>query len=85
MSLSLLLLFISGSRDKGLAHRPANNMRTYITRDKEAGNPIAEFDTLDEAVKAVDQYIENDKADGSYSVDFYEVYNYVTGEVVYVG
>ncbi len=60
-------------------------MRTYITRDKEAGNPIAEFDTLDEAVKAVDQYIENDKADGSYSVDFYEVYNYVTGEVVYVG
>jgi hypothetical protein len=56
----------------------------YITQDHEAGNRIDKFDTLEEAIEAVDRYVEEDKSEGNYTPDFYEVYNEDTEEVEYV-
>ena len=47
----------------------------YLTRDREAGNVIDEFATLDEARKAIEAYEEQDKQDGTYTKDFYEIYD----------
>lgn len=52
----------------------------YITRDREAGNVIDEFKTLQEAEKALAEYEEQDKKDGTYTPDFYEVAEVEEGE-----
>lgn len=46
---------------------------TYVTRDREAGNVIDEFDTLKEAEEAIRKYEEEDKTDGTYTPNFYEI------------
>lgn len=45
----------------------------YVIQDKEAGNKIANFDTLDEAEKALTQYELDDKEEGIYTPEFYEI------------
>lgn len=45
----------------------------YVIRDREAGNIIGLFNDLDEAKNALNHFEENDKADGTYSPDFYEI------------
>lgn len=45
----------------------------YFTRDNEAGIIIDGFTTLDEAKEAICAYESEDKADGSYTNDFYEI------------
>ena len=45
----------------------------YITRDREAGNVIDEFATLDEAKKAIAQYELDDQRQGIWEPDFYEI------------
>ena len=45
----------------------------YITRDREAGNVIDEFATLAEAEAAIEKYEADDKEEGIYEPDFYEV------------
>ena len=45
----------------------------YITRDREAGNVIDEFATLDEAKKAIAQYELDDHRQGIWEPDFYEI------------
>ena len=57
------------------------NQDIYITRDHEAGNEIESFDTLQEALEAIEKYIETDKVEGNYTENFYEVYNIVTKEI----
>ena len=47
----------------------------YVTRDREAGNVIDEFATLEEARNAIETYEEHDKQDGTYTKDFYEIYD----------
>jgi hypothetical protein len=47
----------------------------YYTRDREAGNIIDKFETEQEALKAIKSYEEEDKRDGSYIPDFYEIFN----------
>lgn len=49
-------------------------MRIY-TADKEAGNKIEAFDTVEHARKAIAAYEEEDKRDGTYTPDFYDVIN----------
>lgn len=49
-------------------------MRFY-TRDREAGNKIEEFATLEEAREAIKAYEAADKQDDSYTEDFYEIYD----------
>ena len=45
----------------------------YI-RDREAGNIIDKFGTLKEAQDTMEEYEAEDKAEGTYTPDFYEIY-----------
>lgn len=48
-------------------------MRFY-TANREAGTFIDEFDTYEEAKKAIEEYEAQDKTDGIYEADFYGEY-----------
>lgn len=54
----------------------------FITRDREAGNEIERFETLEEAKQAVVDYEATDKADKTYTEDFYEIYDSQLEKVV---
>lgn len=49
-------------------------MKIY-TADKEAGNKIEEFATIEEAKKAILEYEKDDKKEGIYTPDFYDIVN----------
>lgn len=49
--------------------------KRYIVRDREAGNKITSFDTYEEAEKEIKKYEAQDKKDGFYEEDFYEIYD----------
>ena len=48
-------------------------MYKYIVRDKEAGNIIDKFETLEEAENAVTNFESQDIDDKIYTPDFYEI------------
>ena len=45
----------------------------YLIQDKECGNQIDVFDSLIDAQNALNNYESEDKDDGSYTPDFYEI------------
>lgn len=45
----------------------------YAIRDREAGNMIDIFYTLEEAEKAIEEYENDDMKEGVYTPDFYEI------------
>lgn len=45
----------------------------YIIRDREAGNEIDEFETMEEALEELARYEEIDRMAGNYTPDFYEI------------
>lgn len=45
----------------------------YYTADREAGNRIEAFNTIEEATQAIVAYEKEDKRDGTFTPDFYEV------------
>lgn len=45
----------------------------YVVRDREAGNIIEYFTTMEEAEKTLQKYEESDKEQGIYEENFYEV------------
>jgi len=45
----------------------------YTIRDREAGNPIEDFDTLEEAEIKLEEYEKSDKNEGIYTPNFYEI------------
>ena len=45
----------------------------YVVRDREAGNVITQFETMEEAQKELERYEAKDKKDGTYTEDFYEI------------
>lgn len=47
----------------------------YIIRDREGGNPVERVNTLEEAQALLQKYEEEDKKDGTYTADFYEIYD----------
>lgn len=47
--------------------------KIFYIQDREAGNKIDSFNTLSEAQKALAMYEEVDKADGTYTPNFYEI------------
>ena len=55
----------------------------YVIRDREAGNVIDKFETLDDARKTLADYEENDKKVGTFEEDFYEIYDSENDEIVY--
>ena len=48
-------------------------MMNYKVIDREAGNHIDTFPTRKEAIEAISKYEEDDKAEGAFQADFYEV------------
>lgn len=54
----------------------------YWTRDRESGNKIEGFATLEEAREAVKRYEEQDKNDGTFTEDFYEIYDAEKEEIL---
>ena len=48
-------------------------MYKYIIRDREAGNIIDKFETLEEAEKAVNNFESQDIDDKIYTPNFYEI------------
>ena len=50
------------------------NVGGYVIRDREAGNIIDDsFKTIEEAEKMVEEYEREDKTEGNYVENFYEV------------
>ena len=45
----------------------------YVTRDREAGNVIDEFNSREEAEAAIAKYEAEDREQGIYEPDFYEI------------
>ena len=54
----------------------------YTVRDREAGNVLDRFNTLEEAREALKSYEEEDKDGGIYKDDFYEIYDTELEEIV---
>ena len=53
----------------------------YTIRDSEAGNAIERYNTLLEAMAALECFEEEDKKNGTFVKGFYEIYNTVREEV----
>ena len=53
----------------------------FITRDRETGTVIDEFATLEEAKAAIQAYEMTDEKEGTFTPNFYEIYNSVTAEI----
>lgn len=60
----------------------AAELKPFVTRDREAGNVIDEFADLDDAKDAVESYEDEDRKNGDYTENFYEVYNQLTNEII---
>jgi len=50
----------------------------YIIQDRETGNVIDEFSTMTEAEKTLEDYENQDKEDGIYKPEFYEIVEKIT-------
>ncbi len=48
-------------------------MKTFKIQDREAGNKIEEFQTLIEAQEALAKYEDEDRSNGDYTYEFYEI------------
>lgn len=48
-------------------------MKKLVIRDREDGNIIEEFNTMEEAENKLKEYEESDKKEGIYEEDFYEI------------
>lgn len=45
----------------------------YVIRDREAGNIIEGFKTLEKAKKALEKFEKTDKKEGTFEENFYEI------------
>ena len=54
----------------------------FVIRDREVGNVIEECTKIDTARKLLDLFENQDKADGTYTKDFYEIYDTEKEEIV---
>lgn len=57
-------------------------MKKYLIQDRQAGNIIDEFDNKEAAQKALELYKEDDKRNGDYEPDFYEIKEVETEEAI---
>lgn len=53
--------------------KKGNTMKHYVIQDREAGNIIETTITLEKAQSILADYEEQDKADGTYTENFYEI------------
>lgn len=48
-------------------------MITYTTQATQSADEREDFETYDEALAAIKEYVEDDKRSGNYEEDFYEI------------
>lgn len=56
----------------------------FEVRDRQGGNVIDSFDSLEAAMYALNEYEEADKIDGIYEENFYEIFNSSKDEIVVI-
>jgi hypothetical protein len=54
----------------------------FQTRSSESGDVIDEFNSLEVAQQAVESYEEEDRKEGNYTPNFYEVYDFENKKIV---
>jgi len=68
-----LYKYINTTISRGADNHPKKRKMTYIIQDREAGNEIEECETRKEAEKIILEYEEQDKKEGTYKDNFYEI------------
>lgn len=56
----------------------------FEIRDRQGGNVIDAFDSLEAATYALNEYEEADKLGGIYEENFYEIFDSSKGEIVVI-
>ena len=56
----------------------------FQVRDRQGGNVIDSFDSLEAATYALNEYEEADKLDNIYEENFYEIFNCSKDEIVVI-
>lgn len=56
----------------------------FEIRDRQGGNVIDSFDSLEAAMYALNEYEESDKLEGIYEENFYEIFDTINNEIVMI-
>ena len=56
----------------------------FQVRDRQGGNVIDSFDSLEAATYALNEYEEADKLEGIYTENFYEIFNTINNEIIVI-
>lgn len=56
----------------------------FEIRDRQGGNIIDSFDSLEAAMYALNEYEEADKLEGIYEENFYEIFDTINNEIVMI-
>lgn len=56
----------------------------FEIRDRQGGNIIDSFDSLEAAMYALNEYEEADKLEGIYKENFYEIFDTINNEIVMI-
>ena len=56
----------------------------FEVRDRQGGNVIDNFDSLEAATYALNEYEEADKLEGIYTENFYEIFNTINNEIIVI-
>lgn len=56
----------------------------FEIRDRQGGNIIDSFDSLEAAMYALNEYEETDKLEGIYEENFYEIFDTINNEIVMI-
>jgi hypothetical protein len=56
----------------------------FEVRDRQGGNVIDSFESLEAATYALNEYEETDKLDNIYEENFYEIFDTINNEIVVI-
>ena len=56
----------------------------FSIRDRQCGNVIDSFDSLEAAMYTLNEYEEADKLDNIYEENFYEIFDTINNEIVVI-
>ena len=56
----------------------------FEVRDRQGGNVIDSFDSLEAAMYTLNEYEDADKLDGIYEENFYEIFDTINNEIVVI-
>lgn len=57
--------------------------KRYNVQCRQTGDVFADFDSVEEAWKHIEENEKEDKENGTYTEDFYEVYDNVKEEIIF--